>query len=327
MDIDDYQQHAWAYDQHPGEPQKGITIALLGLGGEVGTLQTSQKKLVRDGDIHIDHRSALIEDLGDILWYVADTASWLGVSLQEVATANLDKISSRWDSHDRPLPQMTSSMPMVSPPSHTDYALPPAHIFDGCYGARERLPRRLEVHLAELESMPGTVRPVVDGHTIGNRVNDNSYDPDGYRWHDAFHLAYLAVLGWSPVFRALLGHKRRSNASVDNVEDGGRAIAVEEGLSAMIFEAASRANMYAYSRVVDTSVLNICQRMVAPFEVSLCTQMEWEHAILRGCEVWRTLHAIGHGVITCDLDARTITVRPMQQEELAAHAAACAVSP
>ncbi|ABH00165.1 conserved hypothetical protein (plasmid) [Rhodococcus jostii RHA1] len=323
MDIDDYQQRAWAYDQHPDEPRKGITIALLGLGGEVGTLQTSQKKLVRDGDVHVDHRPALIEDLGDILWYVADTATWLGVQLGDVAAANLQKISSRWDSHDRPFPRLEPVTPAMPPPFDISRALPPARMYDGSYSPPERLPRRIEVYLAELDDMPGTVRPVVDGKPIGDRVNDNSHDPDGYRWHDAFHLANLATLGWSPVFRALLGRKRRSNPATDSVEDGGRAIAVEEGLSAMVFEAASRARMYAHSQVVDTSILTTCQRMVAPFEVSDCSALEWERAILNGCEVWRTLHDTGHGVVTCDLDTRSISVRPMSQGERAAHAATC----
>jgi NTP pyrophosphatase (non-canonical NTP hydrolase) len=324
MDIDDYQKQAWAYDQHPDEPGKGITIALLGLGGEVGTLQTSQKKLVRDGDVHVDHRPALIEDLGDILWYVADTATWLGVRLGEVAAANLQKVSSRWNSHDRPLPGLERVTPAIPTSFDTARVLPPARIYDADYPVRERLPRRVDVYLAELDNLSGTVRPVVDGNPIGNRVNDNSHDPDGYRWHDAFHLANLAVLGWSPVFRALLDRKRRSDPAIDNVEDGGRAIAVEEGLSAMIFEAASRAGMYANSHVVDSSILTTCQRMVAPFEASECTALEWERAILKGCEVWRTLKDTGHGVVTCDLDNRSISVRPMTHDERAAHAGACA---
>ncbi|HYH75309.1 MAG TPA: hypothetical protein VD735_05110, partial [Candidatus Saccharimonadales bacterium] len=53
---------------------------------------------------------------------------------------------------------------------------------------------------------------------------------DGYRFHDALHLGLLAVTGWSPVMRSLLGLKRRSDPIVDTIEDGGRAIVLEEGL-------------------------------------------------------------------------------------------------
>jgi hypothetical protein len=52
---------------------------------------------------------------------------------------------------------------------------------------------------------------------------------------DVFHLAYAAVLGWSPVTRKLLDRKRRSNPQVDLAEDGGRAIVIEEGIAAMAF--------------------------------------------------------------------------------------------
>jgi hypothetical protein len=43
VDLSHYQRVAWRYDQHPASPEKGLVIALLGLGGEVGTLQTTQK--------------------------------------------------------------------------------------------------------------------------------------------------------------------------------------------------------------------------------------------------------------------------------------------
>src|SRR5690349_6121253 len=99
MELGEYQAQAWAYDQHHTEPELALTIALLGLGGEVGTLQTNQKKIVRDGPVHQDHQSLAVEDLGDILWYVADTAVWLGIDLDEVAQANLAKIAARWPRH------------------------------------------------------------------------------------------------------------------------------------------------------------------------------------------------------------------------------------
>ncbi|MFB9783526.1 nucleoside triphosphate pyrophosphohydrolase family protein [Rhodococcus baikonurensis] len=330
MNIDEYQRQAWKFDQHHDRPETGITIALLGLGGEVGTLQTNQKKRVRDGDVHSDHRAALVEDLGDILWYVADAATWLGVDLGEVAQSNLDKISNRWARHDAPFPDDSAPRPIAPAPQRTTRPAPPlpaAHLFDGRFGTTERLPRRIEVHIAGLADGSGTVRPVVDGTPIGNEVGDNSYDPDGYRWHDAFHLANLAVLGWSPVMRALLKRKRRSDPSVDSVEDGGRAIAVEEGISALIFDTAGRTGMHKHAKIVDSELLKTCQRMVAPFEVRACTALEWEHAIIQGCQVWSALQDNGNGVVTCDLDARNVTVRPMSPAELVAHAEACMPEP
>jgi hypothetical protein len=52
---------------------------------------------------------------------------------------------------------------------------------------------------------------------------DNAYERAGYRFHDVFHLAFAAVLGWSPITRALLKRKRKSSPEVDEVEDRGRS--------------------------------------------------------------------------------------------------------
>jgi NTP pyrophosphatase (non-canonical NTP hydrolase) len=327
MDLAGYQREAWRFDQHPASPEKGLVIALLGLGGEVGTLQTTQKKVVRDNDGHIDSRTSAVEDLGDILWYVADAATWLGVDLGEVADANLRKIARRWSSHDLPFPKVSGIPPLEAipvPVASSTSALGPAHLFDGAFGTLERLPRQLTVHLAEIAGTDHRVLPVWDGIACGDQLGDNAYDEDGYRWHDCFHLAHLAVLGWSPVFRALLKRKRKSAPRVDDVEDGGRAVAIEEGLTAMTFEAATRAGYFERVRVVDSEVLRTCIRMAAGHEVSICSPLEWETAILLGYDTWRRVRESGHGAVTCDLDARTIEARPLTESELAEHAAIAA---
>jgi NTP pyrophosphatase (non-canonical NTP hydrolase) len=319
-----YQREAWRYDQHPGNPEKGLVIALLGLGGEVGTLQTTQKKVVRDNDGHLDSRTSAVEDLGDILWYVADAATWLGVDLGDVADDNLKKIARRWSAHDLPFPEVSGTPPFGAVPvpvASSTSALGPAYLFDGAFDASERLPRQLTIHLAEIAGKDHRVLPVWDDVACGNQLGDNAYDEDGYRWHDCFHLAHLAVLGWSPVFRALLKRKRKSVPRVDDVEDGGRAVAVEEGITAMAFEAATRAGHFERVRVVDSDVLRTCIRMAAGQEVNVCTPLEWERAILLGYDTWRVVRDAGHGAVTCDLDARTIEVRPLTGPELARHAA------
>lgn len=329
MDFSEYQTQAWAYDQHHTEPERALTIALLGLGGEVGTLQTNQKKIVRDGPVHRDHRMVAVEDLGDILWYVSATATWLGVDLDEVARANLVKIAARWPRH-------TQAPPPAPPPSPAgillahDHGIGPARLFDGGHQpATERLPRSMTVHIAPSPystdpSMPPRVLPVCDGVPCGDLVGDNAYDDDGYRYHDAFHLAYLAVLGWSPVQRALMRRKRKAAPRVDDVEDGGRAIAIEEGIAAFVFEAASRASFFDSVNHVDSEILRLCRRMTVNLEVGVCADLEWERAILDGFKVWRLLREHGHGSVQCDLDARTIDARPLTANERAEHAEVCA---
>ena len=51
----------------------------------------------------------------------------------------------------------------------------------------------------------------------------NIADADGYRYHDIFHIANAVFLGWSPVVRALLRCKRKSQPHIDENEDGARA--------------------------------------------------------------------------------------------------------
>ncbi len=328
MDFDDYQTEAWAYDQQrEGDQGRALTIALLGLGGEVGTLQTNQKKLVRDGPVHLDRHALVVEDLGDILWYIADTATWLGVGLDEVARANLSKIAARWPRHTSQPSAISSSLPAAVPSSPT-HRIGPARLFDGAdVPDSQRLPRRLEVHIApfphsdtDTDGLPPRVLPVHDGRPCGDPLGDNAYREDGYRYHDVFHLAYLAILGWSPVMRALLKRKRKASPLVDNVEDGGRAIAIEEGLSAFIFEAAGRASYFTSASLVDSEILRLCRRMTANLEVGLCTEMEWERAILDGFRAWRAVREHGDGSVVCDLDARTLVVRPLTATERARHA-------
>ena len=45
---------------------------------------------------------------------------------------------------------------------------------------------------------------------------------------DVFHFAHAAILHWSPTFRALIRHKRKSNPDIDEAQDSGRAIVIDD---------------------------------------------------------------------------------------------------
>ncbi|MBO6683325.1 MAG: hypothetical protein JJ925_00145, partial [Parvibaculum sp.] len=116
--------------------------------------------------------------------------------------------------------------------------LGPARCFDAPRAPRyERLPRNLDVQFLERQRGNGRVEVImrVNNLNMGDRLTDNAAVDDGYRYHDAFHLAYAAVLGWSPVTRAIFRCKRKSDPEKDEVEDGARAIIIEEAISHTIF--------------------------------------------------------------------------------------------
>ncbi len=257
---------------------------MLGLAGETGQLLSEYKKHLRDGEAHRLFKERVREELGDQLWYLANVANKVGLTLEEIATANLEKVKARWSTE--------RTKPLV---------------FDAELPAGERLPRRFEVELCESEGTNARqVCAVINGKRFGEELTDNAYDPDGYRFHDIFHFAYAAVLGWSPTTRALLKRKRKSQPLLDEVEDGGRAIVIEEGVSALVFDYARRHRMLKGIKSLDSQLLRTIKGMTSHLEVNRCTPGEWEEAIVQGFEVWRAIVAARGGRVAVDLDGRRI---------------------
>lgn len=77
-----------------------VVYPTLGLVGEAGEVAEKIKKIIRDTDIDInniptDKKAEIAKELGDVLWYVANLASDLGYTLDEIAEINLRKLSDR----------------------------------------------------------------------------------------------------------------------------------------------------------------------------------------------------------------------------------------
>jgi hypothetical protein len=159
----------------------------------------------------------------------------------------------------------------------------------------------------KLDGRTAVVYLTWEGQEIGNRLTDNAYEDDGYRFHDVFHLSYAALLGWSPVMRKLLGRKRRSDPKVDEVEDGGRASVTEEGISAYVFSYAKDHGFLASVQALDYELLRTIKKLVASFEVRDRSPADWEQAILIGYEVWRQVRLHQGGVVHVDLQERRLS--------------------
>lgn len=95
MSLANYQLEARATAIYP--PESKVIYPALGLAGEAGEVCNKTKKILRDdgGKLTEEKRTQLIDELGDVLWYAANLATDLGVTLEEVARLNLAKLNSR----------------------------------------------------------------------------------------------------------------------------------------------------------------------------------------------------------------------------------------
>lgn len=291
MDVDEYQSEAAETMQFKGDSDKATQISLLGLSGEVGELSTEFKKHLRDGDSYKIFKEKITEELGDIIWYLSSIAFLQGIPLSEVLKASLRKTKERWK-------DLYSAGQLLFDRELLD---------DDCV-EQERFPREF---VAEFEEVPGgngslVVNVSVNGRKFGDLLTDNAYDDDYYRFHDIFHLAYVVVLGWSPVCRKYFNCKRRSDSKRDEVEDGGRGTVIDEAISILVFEYAAQHNYFEGAGGVDSELLRTIKNLTKSLEVKVCTPNQWEEAILLGYDMWRLLKQNKSGRIVCDMNEKSM---------------------
>ena len=96
MNFNEYQAQAKQTAVYP-RIGSDVVYPTLGLCGETGEFAEKVKKSFRDdGGIITEARKAeMVKELSDILWYLSACASELGVSLDDVAKTNLEKLASR----------------------------------------------------------------------------------------------------------------------------------------------------------------------------------------------------------------------------------------
>jgi NTP pyrophosphatase (non-canonical NTP hydrolase) len=93
MEFDNYQTRAAETAIYP---TGSLTYLALGLNGEAGEVAEIIKRMVRkQEDLSPEQRDRLVLELGDCLWYIANMARELEVSLETVAKRNIEKLFSR----------------------------------------------------------------------------------------------------------------------------------------------------------------------------------------------------------------------------------------
>ncbi|PIP68887.1 hypothetical protein CO033_00905 [Candidatus Nomurabacteria bacterium CG_4_9_14_0_2_um_filter_32_10] len=97
MKLKEYQKKALITAFHPKKYK--VIYPALGLGNESGEVMGKIKKWLRGDDgkgkMSKERKESLKEELGDVLWYLAVLAHDLGISLDDIAKTNIDKLQSR----------------------------------------------------------------------------------------------------------------------------------------------------------------------------------------------------------------------------------------
>lgn len=322
MRLSDFQRAARQTSQlRLGGPQAAIA-PMLGLASETGSILNVYKKYLRDGISLAANREFLCEELGDLLWYTAAVASAFDLDLNDIAAANLERTRDRYPVEADPF--QSGDLP----------------IFDAEYPPHERFPRRLVIQFAESVLPSGRMaatlvvakaRPnafpegsittaggkragFLVGASLGDPLTDNSRSMDSYRFHDAIHMGFMAVLNWSPTMRALLRLKRKSDPEADECEDGARAIFAEEGLAAVLSRLAKRRMGFLSEASIDGEVIDVARAAAADLEAESLPAWLWRRAICQGFRAMERLSDNHGGYLVADLDERTLAYEKVLHE-------------
>ncbi|WP_158284432.1 hypothetical protein [Bradyrhizobium sp. SUTN9-2] len=236
--------------------------------------------------------------LGGVAWHLSAIASLYHLSLDEVIASNCRKVQFR---SERGAPT-------------------PLH--DADRDAKEQFPRQFDVAFVRIG--PQKSRMYFEGKPLGDDLTDNYYEDDGYRFHDAIHLAFIGHLGWSPVVRGLMKRKRKSrDDKVDEEEKSGRAKVVEELVIKAIHSEGDRqakaagrcivgtpTRLFPERTLINFKLLKTLRAYVDGLEVAKNTFWECEDAIYDGCDMFFQLSNEKQGTVHIDLDRRTLSFSP-----------------
>lgn len=94
----EYQEQSKKTAMYPAIGHK-VIYPVLGLSGEVGEISEKVKKIFRDknGEFSVEDLELIKKELGDVLWYLSQIATELGISFEDIAKHNIEKLYSRLD--------------------------------------------------------------------------------------------------------------------------------------------------------------------------------------------------------------------------------------
>ena len=99
MDFNEYQAKARTTAVYTEVMGKNFIYPVIGLFGETGEVAEKIKKILRDknGQVTDEDRVEIKKELGDVLWYLSNLSTELGLSLNDIAETNITKLASRKD--------------------------------------------------------------------------------------------------------------------------------------------------------------------------------------------------------------------------------------
>jgi len=314
-DFAGYQLEASRYSELNLRGPESPIAPLCGLAGTTGAIL----KFPKDNFGILGsraHKQFLQTELGDLLWYLSAVATASNLNLGDIAQENLARARDLYPISRKSLAERFSELPQLDDPQKPMECFPKRMIirFEESTSSEGHPVVTQAIVYAEPNPFPkgpvtleGKRQGFAIGAPLGNQTDDNSRRADGYRYHDAIHMGFMAVLGWSPTMRALLRLKRKSKHETDRTEDGARAVFTEEGLAAILARLGSRRMAFQGENSVDGEIIDMAHALMRDTEVQSLPGWLWRRAISQGFVAMRQLDENGGGYLFADLDARSLS--------------------
>lgn len=230
--------------------------------------------------------------LGDLYWYISALAKHYNISLDNVADKNMTKVKKLY----------------LDIPIEKSFDFDRKHV--------EQLPEELTVYFYNKDDEISYI--VINSILLGDPLDDNAKEEDGYRYHDGIHFVIYALLGWSPVWRGFLRRKRKEKLhpqdKTDQAEDGARARIVEEMIVKLIHSYFEKIKGNIRKGSVSSNLLNTIEMLSEGLEIENTTYAQWERIIIRSQKIYRKLVENKGGKLIIDLKNKKIEYKKISKK-------------